>query len=143
MSDENNEHRENRENLENLNNRENPENRNPTTEKPAHAMIDDSDADDHEQTENETADQGAEPESPDESGPHIDGDLRRKLNYAMLFGLGLLAMIAVIQFYLNMSSVINQWVTHEFRSLFQALFNLVVLLVVGAAISRQVKRLAN
>ena len=80
----------------------------------------------------------AEPDA-DESG----SDLRRKANYALLAGLSLLALIAALQFYLNASSVINQWVTREYRSLFQALFNLVVLLIAGAGITRQVTRLTD
>jgi hypothetical protein len=82
-----------------------------------------------------------EPASPED--PEADSDLRQKLNYALLAGLSLLALIAALQFYLNASSVINQWVTHEYRSLFQAAFNLAVLLVAAAGISRQVSRLTN
>jgi len=111
------------------------ENREPADERPPHAMTDDT----HDELEQVESDE----EEPERSDRRIDGDLRRKLNYALLLGLGLLALIAVIQFYLNISSVIDQWVTREYRSLFQATFNLVVLLVVGAAISRQVRRLAD
>jgi hypothetical protein len=125
----------------------------PTDDRQEHAMTDDTDDDGFEQAEVENAEPGQdartdetageeEPPADDDVERGLDGGIRRKLNYALLFGLGLLAFIAVIQFYLNMSSVINQWVTREFRSLFQAVFNLVVLLVVGAAISWQVKRLA-
>ncbi|MEF8800615.1 MAG: hypothetical protein V5A38_08405 [Halolamina sp.] len=129
-------------------------NREPTADLQEHAMTDDTDDNGLEQADIEngetaqdvqeegTAGQEQSPTN-GESERRIDDDLRRKLNYALLLGLGLLALIAVIQFYLNMSSVINQWVTREFRSLFQAAFNLVVLLVVGTAISLQVKRLAD
>jgi hypothetical protein len=71
----------------------------------------------------------------------IDADLRRKLNYALLSGLSLLALIAALQFYINASAVIDQWVAREFRSLFKMGFNLAVLLVAAAGISRQVRRL--
>lgn len=142
-----------------------------TADRPEHAMTDDTDDDEFEQadiengepehdahegrTEDEVMLEGEEAAEEEEvaedeesatngaSESRISDDLRRQLNYALLLGLGLLALIAVIQFYLNMSAVINQWVTREFRSLFQAIFNLVVLLVVGAAISLQVKRLAE
>jgi len=68
-------------------------------------------------------------------------NLRRTLNYVLLGGLSLLALIATIQLYLNVSSVINQWVTYEYRSLFQAAFNLTVLLLVGAGMVWQVNRI--
>ena len=68
-------------------------------------------------------------------------DLRRTLNYVLLAGLSLLTLIATLQLYFNVSSAINQWITHEYRSLFQAAFNLVVLLLVGSAMVWQVRRL--
>lgn len=68
--------------------------------------------------------------------------VRRYLDYALLAGLALLALVAAMQFYVNASAAVSRWVTSEYRSLFQALFNLVVLLVVGAVISRRVHRLS-
>ncbi len=70
-------------------------------------------------------------------------DLRRTLNYMLLAGLSLLALIATLQLYLNVSSAINQWISHEYRSLFQAAFNLVVLLLVGTGMVWQVRRLRD
>ncbi|GAB7093056.1 hypothetical protein JCM30237_02080 [Halolamina litorea] len=70
-------------------------------------------------------------------------DLRRTLNYVLLGGLALLGLIATIQLYLNVSSAINQWITYEYRSLFQAAFNLVVLLLVGVGMLWQVQRLRD
>lgn len=83
-----------------------------------------------------------------ESGGHsVDADssrdLRTYVNYAVLAGLGLLALVATLQFYLSASQAINIWVTPEYRSLFQAVFNLVVLLVVGAGITLQLRRLSG
>ncbi|MFB6194603.1 MAG: hypothetical protein ABEI80_00390 [Haloplanus sp.] len=66
---------------------------------------------------------------------------RRYANYAILLVLGLLAFIAVIRLYLSISSAITTWITDEYRSLFQAAFNLVVLLVTGIGISYQLRRL--
>lgn len=86
----------------------------------------------------ETSEEQRSPEVADERS-----DLQRKANYALLAGLSLLALIAALQFYFNASSVISQWVTHEYRSLFQAAFNLVVLLLAVAGISRQVSRLTD
>ncbi|GAB7012584.1 hypothetical protein [Halolamina salina] len=82
---------------------------------------------DHEETEPHQTDEGR--------------DLRRTLNYVLLAGLSLVALIATLQLYFNVSSAINQWISHEYRSLFQAAFNLVVLLLVGSAMVWQVRRL--
>jgi len=84
-------------------------------------------------TENRAVDDG--------TGDDTGRDLRRTLNYALLAGLSLVALIATLQLYFNVSSAINQWVSHEYRSLFQAAFNLVVLLLVGSGMVWQVRRL--
>jgi len=67
--------------------------------------------------------------------------VRRYANYAVLLVLGLLAFVAVIQLYLSVSNVIRTWIEPEYRSLFQAAFNLVVLLAAGVGISYQLRRL--
>jgi uncharacterized membrane protein len=67
--------------------------------------------------------------------------VRRYANYAVLLVLGLVAFIAVIQLYLSISRVISTWITSEYRSLFQAAFNLVVLLLAGLGVSYQIRRL--
>ncbi|WP_435068456.1 hypothetical protein [Haloplanus sp. C73] len=68
-------------------------------------------------------------------------NVRRYANYAILLVLGLLAFVAVIRLYLSVSNVIGTWITDEYRSLFQAVFNLVVLLAAGVGISYQLRRL--
>ncbi|WP_435115090.1 hypothetical protein [Halolamina sp. C58] len=84
----------------------------------------------------QTDDEEAEPNRTDEGR-----DLRRTLNYVLLAGLSLVALIATLQLYFNVSSAINQWISHEYRSLFQAAFNLVVLLLVGSGMVWQVRRI--
>ncbi|KAB1193657.1 hypothetical protein GJR96_09480 [Haloferax sp. MBLA0076] len=69
--------------------------------------------------------------------------LRRYLDYAVLIGLLLLALIAALQFYLNASQTISTWVTPEFRAPFQAAFNLVLLLAAALGISVQIRRLTG
>jgi uncharacterized membrane protein len=66
---------------------------------------------------------------------------RRYANYAVLLVLGVLAFVAVIQLYLSVSNAIRTWIEPEYRSLFQAAFNLVVLLAAGLGISYQLRRL--
>ena len=88
-----------------------------------------------------------DPESP----PSVDedtgksrlpsGDIERTLRYAVVAGLALLALIATLRFYFAAGATIDTWVTREYRSLFQALFNLTILLVSGAGILWQVQKL--
>jgi hypothetical protein len=77
-----------------------------------------------------------------DDGGHSGGSrVRRGIDYALLAGLGLLAFVAVVQFYLAVDATITQWVTREYRAPFRAVFNLAVLLVAGAGIYRQLDRM--
>jgi uncharacterized membrane protein len=87
---------------------------------------------------------------PDDTESTDDGDeadadggrnVRRYANYAVLLVLGLLAFVALIRLYFSISNAITTWITSEYRSLFQAAFNLVVLLAAGVGISYQLRRL--
>ena len=69
--------------------------------------------------------------------------VRRGLDYALLGGLVLLGLVAAIQFYFAADRTINVWVTREFRPPFKMVFNLVILLVVGVGLSRQLRRLTG
>jgi uncharacterized membrane protein len=91
----------------------------------------------------EAGDEDAGRENDAEAGDEDDGgrNVRRYANYAILLVLGLLAFVAVVRLYLTVSDVIATWVTDEYRSLFQAAFNLVVLLLTGVGISIQLRRL--
>lgn len=70
-------------------------------------------------------------------------DVVRTLYWVALGALVLLAAVALLQFYLSASRAISIWVTREYRPLFQAAFNLAVLLVAGAGISVVVRRLTG
>lgn len=73
----------------------------------------------------------------------MDGSrLRRFLNYGLLAGLLLLALVAAVGFYTAVSSAISIWVADEWQPLFRAGFNLAVLLLAGSGIAWQVRRLA-
>jgi uncharacterized membrane protein len=91
------------------------------------------------QTDSSTDDEGeaVAPSQDEGTGRRI----RRYANYAVLLALGLLAFVAVIQLYLSVSNVIRIWISEEYRSLFQAAFNLVVLLAAGVGITYQLRRL--
>ncbi|WP_299334890.1 hypothetical protein [Haloplanus sp.] len=90
-------------------------------------------------TDTPSTDAGDTVETSDDS----DGGfrVRRYANYAVLLVLGVLALVAVIRLYFSVSNVITTWVASEYRSLFQAAFNLVVLLATGLGISYQLRRL--
>ena len=69
-------------------------------------------------------------------------DARDYLLKGALALLALLALIATVRFYLSASTAIDVWVAHEYRALFQAAFNLVVLLVSAIGVSFVVRELA-
>lgn len=68
-------------------------------------------------------------------------DIARYVNYAVLGGLCLLAFVAALQFYLSASQAINIWVTREYRPVFQAVFNVAIVLLAGTGIAFQLRRL--
>lgn len=86
-------------------------------------------------------DEPAAPAASDQMGADGDGNVVRYLYWASLAALALLAVVALLQFYLSVSRAVSIWVTREYRPLFQAAFNLVVLLVAGVGISLVVRQL--
>lgn len=68
-------------------------------------------------------------------------DLSTTLEWAGLLVLGLLAVIATFRFYLAASTAIGRLVSAEYEPLFQAGFNLVVLLLAITGISLLARRL--
>jgi len=69
----------------------------------------------------------------------------RTIKYLYWGGLalaGFMAFLSVIQFYLNASAAIDQVISDDYQSLFQAGFNLIILLASGIAISTLVRRLS-
>lgn len=86
----------------------------------------------------------SEPAVVDTGDAPLDPDrIRRYLNYAVLGGLVLLGFVAAVQFYLHAGSAIDRWVAREYRSVFQAGFNLAVLLVAAAGVTYQLDRLSG
>jgi hypothetical protein len=78
-------------------------------------------------------------ESIPESEPNRD--VVTYLYWGALAARGWLAANALLQFYFSASRAITVWVTREYRPLFKAVFNLVVLLGAGIGISLVVRRL--
>lgn len=82
-------------------------------------------------------------ETEDTENREFAARIRRYLDYAVLAGLLLLALIAALQFYLNATQTITTWVNPEFRAPFQAAFNLVLLLAAALGISVQLRRVTR
>ena len=68
-------------------------------------------------------------DSPQPTDTGRDIDTQQYLYRGGLALLGLIATVALFRFYLNVSRAISTFVTPEYEPLFQAAFNLVVLLV--------------
>lgn len=70
-------------------------------------------------------------------------DARDLLLRGALVVLGLIAVIALFQLYSSIGAVINEWVAREYRPLFRAALNLVILLGAGIGISLVVRELTS
>jgi hypothetical protein len=77
----------------------------------------------------------------DERGRSTATRVRRGVDYLLLAGLAVFALVAAVGLYTSMQGVIRTWIEPDFRPVVNAAFNLVVLLVVGAGLVRQVRRL--
>ncbi|MFU1781680.1 hypothetical protein ACM16X_09890 [Haloarcula japonica] len=77
-------------------------------------------------------------ETDDDSGPTI----AVYAQWAVFAILTLVALIATLQFYFSASSAIDTFVTDRYRPLFNAAFNLAVVLACGLGLSVLVRRLA-
>ena len=71
----------------------------------------------------------------------LTDDIERTLRYLFVAGLSLLALIALLRFYFAASATIDSLIAPAYRSLFQALFNLAILLLSGAGILWQANQL--
>jgi len=71
----------------------------------------------------------------------LPDDIERKLRYFVVAALALLALIALLRFYFATSATINELIAPAYQSLFQALFNLTILLLSGAGILWQAREL--
>jgi hypothetical protein len=79
----------------------------------------------------------AESDTEDESGSKIVGYAQ----WAGFFVLVLLVLISTLRFYFAASTAINRFISPDFRPVFQAVFNLVVLLASVVGLSVLVKRM--
>ncbi|MDZ7688836.1 MAG: hypothetical protein U5J64_08980 [Halobacteriales archaeon] len=69
----------------------------------------------------------------------ISGKTEQNVQKAVLATLILLGIYFTVRFYWNVLGFIELWASDEFVDLFKALFNLIVLLLVGAVFVRQMR----
>ena len=67
-------------------------------------------------------------------GDSTSRDIVSYLEWGAMAGLGLIALIAVFQFYFSASRAIGIWISPDFEPVFQAAFNIVVLLFAATGI---------
>jgi len=70
-----------------------------------------------------------------------DGGIVTYIQWAAFVILALVALVATFRFYFAISNAINNFVTRQYRPIFQAVFNLVILLASGLGLSVLVRRI--
>lgn len=70
----------------------------------------------------------------------ISATMQRYLYRGAFVALALFGLFAATQFYLNASRTISVWVTPDYQPLFQAAFNLVVVIACGLGLTVLVER---
>jgi hypothetical protein len=91
------------------------------------------------------SDPESDPSTPEPSEESTDEgrDIRDLLLRGVLVVLGLVAVVALFQFYTSALAVINEWIAREYRALFRATFNLVILVASIIGISLVVRELTR
>ncbi|MEZ3143670.1 hypothetical protein [Halobaculum sp. MBLA0143] len=67
--------------------------------------------------------------------------LRRLVDYLLLFGLALVALVTAVQTYTAVDTLIRRFVSDEFRPVVRGGFNLALLLAAVAGVGLQLRRL--
>ena len=81
-------------------------------------------------------------DEPTTSESIADQDRRELLLRGGLVVFALIALLALIQLYSSIGAVINEWVARQYRPLFRAGLNLVILLGAGIGISLVIRELS-
>lgn len=97
-------------------------------------------------TEDAVGSDAGESTEPSQSAGHADdsvlgGRFRRWVNYLVLAALAILALVAGIRFYAAIGTIIDRFVVREFQPVFHATFNLALLLLAGAGVTVQLRRM--
>jgi len=72
-----------------------------------------------------------------------DKDLHELLLRGALVVFSIIALLALLQLYSSIGAVINEWVSRQYRPLFRAALNLVILLGAGIGISLVIRELTG
>lgn len=88
-----------------------------------------------------TGDDDGESAAADSGGGRFGGNVDRYVLWGGLLLSGLLGTVAAVNLYFQVGSVINVWIAGRYQPIFQAGFNLVVLLVAGYVAVRIADRL--
>lgn len=111
-------------------------------------MTDDTTDDAAEEQPDEQPDDGGSDFAPREVAENLAGDgesdeadVRTYLLKGALVLLVVLGVVATLQFYLSAQTAIRRFASTEFRPVFIAAFNLVVLLGVGVGVAQVVRRM--
>ncbi|MDY7081075.1 MAG: hypothetical protein SXQ77_01390 [Halobacteria archaeon] len=83
--------------------------------------------------------------SKDDEGEDKDKDkgIEWYFHRAMLGILIFVGFFVALQFYFSVSTAIDVWISDEFAHIFQAAFNLVVLLGIGIGVSRELRKIRS
>ncbi len=103
-------------------------------------MSDDNTADETSRPRADRTDDATERPADRADAPTADR-VRRGLDYLLLVGLAIFALVAAVGFYTSAQGAIRTWTSPEFRPVVSAAFDLVVLLMVSAGLVRQIRRL--
>jgi hypothetical protein len=89
-----------------------------------------------------TPERAKEDDNPEEADDAdiISATMQRYLYRGAFVALALFGLFAATQFYLNASRTITVWVADDYRPLFQAAFNLVVVIACGLGLTVLVER---
>lgn len=101
--------------------------------------LESSDREETEPTPERTTDDADDDETADDADI-ISATMQRYLYRGAFVALALFGLFAATQFYLNASRTISVWVTPDYQPLFQAAFNLVVVIACGLGLTVLVER---
>ncbi|MFB6244547.1 MAG: hypothetical protein ABEH80_10640 [Halobaculum sp.] len=105
---------------------------------------DTTDGTEHGSTANETEHSGtadSDTSEDDSDDSLLNERFRRWVNYLLLAGLSLVALVSGIRVYTAVDTLIRRFVNPEFQPLFQGAFNLALLLLAVAGVTYQLRRM--
>jgi len=96
------------------------------------------------QTTDDSVSEQSGTDTAEEDGPRTGDSTASIITYAQWAAFAILVLVALVatfRFYFATSNAINNFVTRQYRPIFQAVFNLVILLASGLGLSVLVRRI--